>query len=128
LHVVDISNPQADNHILTVYETLKGLDITDKPVITAFNKIDKLENIPVIKDLTADVVINISAKKDIGFDNLSHEIAQLINQCRLYVEKTIPYSDAGIINKIRKTGTLLEEEYREDGIFVKAYVDRSMNI
>jgi len=128
LHVVDISNPQADNHILTVYETLKGLDITDKPVITAFNKIDKLENIPVIKDLTADVVINISAKKDIGFDTLSHEIAQLINQCRLYVEKTIPYSDAGIINKIRKTGTLLEEEYREDGIFVKAYVDRSMNI
>lgn len=128
LHVVDISNPQADKHILTVYETLKGLDITDKPVITAFNKIDKLENIPVIKDLTADVVINISAKKDIGFDNLSHEIAQLINQCRLYVEKTIPYSDAGIINKIRKTGTLLEEEYREDGIFVKAYVDRSMNI
>ncbi len=128
LHVVDISNPYADNHIITVYETLKGLGITDKPVITLFNKIDKLEEIPVIKDFKADKVINISAKKSIGFDELGASLAEIINNKRSYIEKVIPYNDAGVINQIRQKGTLLCEEYREDGIYVKAYVDKSLNI
>ncbi|MBQ9200193.1 MAG: GTPase HflX [Lachnospiraceae bacterium] len=128
LHVVDISNPYADNHIITVYETLKGLGITDKPVITLFNKIDKLEEIPVLKDFKADKVINISAKKSIGFDELGASLAEIINNKRSYIEKVIPYNDAGVINLIRQKGTLLCEEYREDGIYVKAYVDKSLNI
>lgn len=128
LHVVDVSNPHADGHIITVYETLKGLGITDKPVITAFNKIDKVEEMPIIKDLTADTVINISAKKEIGFSELSEAIAEQINKCRTYIEKVIPYTDANVLNKIRKSGTLLEEDYREDGIFVRAYVESSLHI
>ena len=128
LHVVDVSNPQADNHIITVYETLSGLGIVDKPIVTLFNKIDKLDEIPVIKDFKADKVINISAKKRIGFNELSEALADIINNSKIYIEKVISYQDAGVINKIRQSGNLLCEEYREDGIFVKAYVDKSFNI
>ncbi len=128
LHVVDASNPHADNQILTVYETLRGLGVTDKPVITAFNKIDKLDDMPVLKDLSADYTINISAKHELGFDTLSDTLAEVINKTRCYVEKLIPYADAGLINRIHKSGTLLEEEYREDGIYIRAYVDKSMGI
>ena len=128
LHVVDASNSHADIQILTVYETLRGLGVTDKPVITAFNKIDKLEGSPVLKDLTADYTLNISAKHEIGFDDLSDILANVINQTRNYVEKIIPYTDAGLLNIIHKSGTLLEEEYREDGIYIRAYVDKSMDI
>ena len=126
LHVVDVSNPQADSHIITVYETLKGLGIVDKPVVTLFNKIDKLDEIPVIKDFKADKVINISAKKRMGFDELSDTLADIINNGRTYIEKLIPYQDAGLINNIRQNGNLLCEEYREDGIYIKAYVDKSL--
>ncbi len=128
LHIVDISNPQADSHIVTVYDTLSSLDIKDKPVLTAFNKIDKLDELPVIKDFKADRVIYISAKKEIGFDNLSNALEDIINGCRKYVEKTISYQDAGLLNRLRKYGTVLEEDYREDGIFVKAYVEKDFNI
>jgi len=128
IHLVDISNPQADNHILTVYETLDGLGVNDKPIITAFNKIDKVEEIPAIKDFRADKIIKIAAKKQIGFEELSHALEEEINKCRQYIEKVIPYAEAGIINRIRKSGTLLEEEYREDGIYVRAYVEKSLNI
>ncbi len=128
LHVVDVSNPQADNHIITVYETLSGLGIVDKPIVTLFNKIDKLDEIPVIKDFKADKVINISARKRIGFNELSEALAEIINNSKIYIEKVISYQDAGLINKIRQSGNLLCEEYREDGIFVKAYVDKSFNI
>lgn len=128
LHIVDISNPQADNHILTVYETLNSLNIKDKPVITAFNKIDKLDELPLVKDFNADSVIYISAKKEIGFDDLSSALEATINNCRRYIEKTISYQDAGMLNRLRKFGTILEEDYREDGIFVRAYVEKDFNI
>ncbi len=128
LHVVDVSNPQADNHIITVYETLDSLGVENKTIITAFNKIDKVDDMPIIKDFKADAIVNIAAKKDMGFDKLMETLADEINKCRKYVEKLISYNDAGIINKIRKSGTLLSEEYREDGIFIKAYVDGSLNI
>ena len=128
LHVVDISNPLADIQILAVYETLNNLGVEDKPILTAFNKIDKVEDIPTIKDLRADKVVNISAKKEIGFDAISSSLEEIINNQRRYIETVISYDKAGMINKIRKCGTVLEEDYREDGIFVRAYVDNTLNI
>lgn len=128
LHVVDISNPCADNHITTVYETLSGLGVENKPVITAFNKVDKVETIPVIKDFKADKVVYIAAKKQIGFDELIDAITDEVNKSRNYIETLVPYSEAGIINKIRKTGSILEEDYREDGIYIRAYADKSLDI
>jgi GTP-binding protein HflX len=125
LHVVDISNPNADMQIAAVYETLKGLDVVDKPIITAFNKIDKVAEFPIVKDFTADVVVNISAKNRTGFEELSKAIADEINKTRAYIERVLPYAEAGKLNKIRENGVLLEEDYREDGIYVRAYVDRA---
>ncbi|MCM1272168.1 MAG: GTPase HflX [Clostridium sp.] len=128
LHVVDISSPCADTHIATVYETLGGLGVENKPVITAFNKIDKVETIPVIKDFKADHVVYIAAKKEMGFEELIDAITDEVNKSRNYIEKLVPYSEAGILNKIRKTGSILEEDYREDGIYIRAYADKSLDI
>ena len=123
LHVVDISNPQADLHILTVYDTLRELGVKDKPVVTLFNKIDKVDELPAVKDFQADHTLYISSKQETGFEKITDILAEIINQSRIYIEQTIPYAKAGVIQQIRKSGNLLEEEYREDGIFVRAYVD-----
>ncbi len=123
LHVVDISNPQADLHILTVYDTLRELGVKDKPVVTLFNKIDRIDDLPAVKDFQADHTLYISAKQETGFEKITDILAEIINQSRIYIEQTIPYAKAGVIQQIRKSGNLLEEEYREDGIFVRAYVD-----
>ena len=40
LHVADASDPELDMHLQVVYKTLRELDVTGKPVITAFNKCD----------------------------------------------------------------------------------------
>lgn len=128
LHVVDISNPNADEQIATVYETLGRLGIQDKPVITAFNKIDKVDELPVIKDFKANETVYIAAKHEKGLDKLSAAIEAEVLKSRNYIEKLIPYSDAGIINRIRKSGNILEEDYREDGIYIRAYADKSIDI
>ena len=41
---------------------------------------------------------------------------------KILVERTISYQEAGILQQIRKSGELLEEEYRPEGIFIRAYV------
>lgn len=128
LHVVDISNLNADEQIATVYETLGRLGIQDKPVITAFNKIDKVDELPVIKDFKANETVYIAAKHETGLDKLSAAIEAEVLKSRNYIEKLIPYSDAGIINRIRKSGNILEEDYREDGIYIRAYADKSIDI
>lgn len=40
IHVVDISHPDFEHHIIAVNETLKDIKALDKPTITVFNKID----------------------------------------------------------------------------------------
>jgi GTP-binding protein HflX len=40
IHVVDISHPNFEEHIVAVNETLKDINALDKPTVTVFNKID----------------------------------------------------------------------------------------
>ena len=122
LHVVDASNPDMDRQMHAVYETLRQLDIEDKPVITAFNKTDKMEEIPVLKDLRADATVSISAKKEIGLDRLLEKISETIQMEQVYVERIVSYNNAGILSDIRKFGHLISEEYLDEGILIKAYV------
>ena len=122
LHVVDCSNPQMDIQMHIVYETLKQLEVTDKIVVTVFNKMDKLEGEVILKDLSADYQVKMSAKTGQGADELLETLENILRNDRIYLEKVYGYGDAGKIQSIRKYGELLAEEYQEDGIFVKAYV------
>ena len=44
----------------------------------------------------------------------------------MLIERVFEYSRAGDIAVIRKYGQLLEEEYRAEGIFVRAYVPKDV--
>lgn len=137
LHVVDSSNPVMDKNVHAVYETLKRLDIKDKIIITVFNKIDKLEGFEegshnvapggvYLKDFNADYTVEAAIKKRIGLDQINEMIENALKSMRVHLEKVFPYSDAGKPGLIRKYGQLIREEYREDGIFVEAYVPSEM--
>lgn len=122
LHVVDVSNPDADRQMFAVYETLRQLDITDKPIITVFNKTDCLMELPVIKDLQANATVFISAAKEQGLDKLLDLIEEELRKNRTYIEAVVSYKDTAILADIRRYGELVEEDYRENGIYVRAYV------
>ena len=126
LHVVDSSNPDAYQQMHVVYETLEKLGVKDKPIITAFNKQDKVIDDQIIKDFKADYTIKISAKTHFGFDELLGTIEKIITEQSILLERVFAYEEANKIQKIRKYGTLLEEKYQEDGIYVKAYVPKEI--
>jgi len=126
LHVVDSSNPDSDRQMHIVYDTLNQLGVQDKVIITAFNKQDKPEAEQVIKDFKADHTIKISAKTGMDVDKLLELIEKILNERKILIEKLFSYQDAGKIQSIRKYGQLLEEEYQQDGIFVRAYVPKDI--
>lgn len=122
IHVVDVSNPQMDSHMHIVYETLANLGVEDKKIITLFNKQDKLEEKPILKDFKADYTIDTSIKFNKGLEELIERIEDILRDQKIYFQKTFGYNEAGNIQLIRKYGELLTEEYKGDGIYVEAYV------
>lgn len=122
LHVVDASNPQMDEQMYVVYETLRGLGVVDRPVITLFNKQDLLPAPSCQRDFQADYSIPVSARTGLGMDELKKDLLEILRRDQIYVERLYPFQEAGRIQLIRTRGQLLTEEYTADGILVKAYV------
>lgn len=122
LHVVDCSNPQMEIQMHVVYETLRELGVTDKVMVTVFNKIDAAGPDTTLKDFSSDFQVRISARTGEGIDELENLLESILRSRRIYLEKVYSYKDAGKIQQIRKYGQLLKEEYLEDGILVNAYV------
>lgn len=128
IHMVDLSNPQMTSQMHTVYETLEKLEVTGKPMITAFNKIDKLseETGGEIRDFNADKEVFISAGKEIGLKSLLDAIEDILRAQKIYFEQVLEYKDAGLISLIRKYGQLLKEEYTDEGILVAAWIPQDI--
>jgi len=122
LHVVDSSNPDVDRQMHTVYETLGRLGISDKIIITAFNKQDKPDAEKTLRDFKADYTVKISAKSGENMEELLQLIEKVLTERSLLLEKVFTYQEAGKIQLVRKYGRLICEEYRQEGIFVRAYV------
>ena len=126
LHVVDASNTEMDEQMHVVYETLQRLQVMNKPVITAFNKMDRLGEMVQIRDFQADRLVQISAKTGEGLDELLSAIEDVLREQKIYIERIYTYQESANIQLIRKYGELLSEEYKEDGIYVKAYVPKEI--
>lgn len=126
IHVVDVSNPRMDEQMYVVYDTLRQMGAEGKPVITLFNKQDRLEKEESHKDFQADYSIATSAKTGQGLDELKAALLEIIRRDQIYVERLYPFADAGKIQMIRSKGQLLSEEYLPEGIQIKAYVPQDV--
>ena len=141
IHVVDASNPQMDEqmHVVyetlrqlgaeqmhVVYETLRQLGAEGKPVVTLFNKQDLLEDPVRQRDFQADYSIPASAKTGQGLEELKKALLEIIHRDQIYIERLYDFSEAGKIQVIRSRGQLLSEEYVPEGIAVKAYVPKDV--
>lgn len=128
LHVVDASNPQRDVHMHVVYDTLNQLEVGDKPIVTLFNKMDRIEadEKAYLKDFRAEKTLYISARNQMGFEEVQDTIEEIFRKSKVLIERVFDYQRAGDIAVIRKYGQLLEEEYRAEGIFVRAYVPKDV--
>ena len=126
LHVIDVSNPQADKQMYIVYDTLRTLGIQGKTIITLFNKQDRMNGSEGMRDGRADHTLRISAKTGEGLEELKLLLAEVLREGKQYMEEVIPYQKSGIIEQIRTQGELLSEEYLPEGTLIRAYVPKEL--
>ncbi len=121
-HVVDASNPQRDKQMYIVYETLDRLGVKNKKILTLFNKMDQRTDEEPLQDFRADHVLQISAANNTGLDQVREVLQEMLREDKVYIERVIPYAQAGILQLVRSKGELVSEEYVPEGIAIKAYV------
>ena len=122
IHVVDASNPQRDKQMYIVYETLDHLGVKNKKILTLFNKIDIRTDDDPLQDFRADHVLQISATENAGLDAVKDVLQEMLREDKIYIERVIPYAQAGVLQLVRNKGELVSEEYVPQGISIRAYV------
>jgi GTPase len=128
LHVVDASDPQAPEKIDSVLATLEEIKALDVPVVTVLNKCDReeLPSIHLLPDADGEHVVRVSAHTGEGIGDLQGLVERFADQHDRQVVAVLPFAEMGLLAQIHERGTLIEEEYREDGVRVVARVPEDL--
>ena len=124
LHICDISADDVDEQTEVTENLLADLSCGDIPVLRAYNKCDKVENISDTNPAENEVFI--SAKTSFGFEELLVKISAMLRETSRRMQLLIPYDKTGLIAKIRQDGKIFSEEFRDDGTLIDAMVDCSL--
>lgn len=124
LNVCDASSEEALLHLQVTKDLLESLGCSDTPIITVFNKSDLVEESSFIPEVSDSV--RISAQKGIGIDKLLSAIEYNLPVRIKRVELLLPFDKGGLSAEIRKNGTLIEEEYTDEGIKITALIDETL--
>lgn len=123
LHVVDASDPNREEHMQVVYQTLRDLGCADTPVITVFNKMDREVELPLPMDKMARDMVQISAKNGDGMDILLERVEKLLQSFRRSMTALVPYTEGGLIGWVHGRCEIIREEHTGEGVLLAVYVD-----
>lgn len=121
LNICDASDECCTEHLNVTMNLLAALGCADKPIISVLNKCDLCGGSFVLP--AHGEFVMISAKTGEGLGNLLAKIQLSLPPTRRKAELLIPYNEGGLVSYIREEGVLIKEDYRADGIYVKAVVD-----
>ena len=121
IHVLDISHPHVLEHNKAVFALLEELGIEDKPMITALNKVDLLDDKMWLEKLKKDFPrpVVISAKLKINLVTLIKKIEENFSERMIQVKVLIPHSRMDIIDLFYRQGKVEDIKYLQEGIRVK---------
>ena len=124
LNVCDISSADAAEQIQVTNQLLEELGAAKTPILTVLNKVDRLEGPPPLAMGMHTVVI--SAKTGEGLDSLLEKVARILEPSQRHMRLLVPYEQGALVGEIRLEGKILQEDYRPDGIFLEAMVDKKI--
>lgn len=130
-HVVDASSDNAQEEIIAVEKVLGELKALESAKILVLNKIDKADE-EKLNELEAkyssiyNKVVKISARERVNLDELLEAISEELPYTLKSKEYIIPYTAQQVVAYLHRNANVSEEEYREDGTYIKAEVDEEV--
>lgn len=121
VHVIDVSHELYKEQAAAVHEVLKEIGAETKPVITVYNKIDKLPPDSKLADRLAleEDTVCISAAKKLNLETLQQMIESHLKSKAVEVTLFIPYAETAKAAQLHETANVLEQEYTENGAVMK---------
>ena len=121
VHVIDVSHELYKEQAAAVHEVLKEIGAETKPVITVYNKIDKLPPDSKLADRLAleEDTVCISAAKKLNLETLQQMIEKHLKSKAVEVTLCIPYAETAKASQLHETANVLEQEYTENGAVMK---------
>lgn len=121
VHVIDVSHELYKEQAAAVHEVLKEIGAETKPVITVYNKIDKLPPDSKLADRLAleEDTVCISAAKKLNLETLQQMIETHLKSKAVEVTLCIPYAETAKAAQLHETANVLEQEYTENGAVMK---------
>lgn len=120
LLVADASSESWGSQLDVATEVLDELGCSEIPRIKVFNKCD-------LNDLASALPgIPVSARTGEGLDTLLEKISEALSESVVRCRLLFPFEDAGRAASLRNRGNILSEEWRENGLYVEATVERTI--
>jgi GTP-binding protein HflX len=124
VHVLDASHAGAETRLETVHATLRELDLGDRPLLLAINKVDRCSpesrrRLQTFRPEPYLGVVLVSGTTGEGLDSLKSAIGEALARDMLAVEATIPYDNWQALSRWRRYGVVEGEEFASDGVHVR---------
>jgi len=118
VHVIDAANTDWVEQEETVVKVLHDLGADDKPTIMAFNKMDEVEDVAILRHLAAryPYVVYLAARMGQGIEELEDMIVTVLRSGWQPVDFTLPLSAGDLVAELHARGEVLREEYEIDGV------------
>lgn len=122
IFVMDASHPQREAHRDLVLKTLEDLGVTDKKIITVYNKMDKNPQLPLPRDSRLETVVEMSAITTDGKGELLHALEEAYNDNKISMTVIIPYSESKLVSYIHENCEIIAHSHEETGNFYQLIV------
>ena len=115
VHVIDASQPDYEQQVMTVLKVLKELKADKLPTINVYNKADLLSK-ETRQKLKRSGALLISARSGEGIKELLERIENIVVPRTYSHTLSIPYSKTDIVGKIFKLAVVKKQDYGAKGL------------
>ncbi|MEG2259462.1 MAG: GTPase, partial [Oscillospiraceae bacterium] len=119
LQVVDASSDTWQDQLDVTRGIIDELQCTDIPVVTVFNKCDKIDTFGALPG------ISTSAKTGVGLDKLLAAISEKLSERVVRCTVCLPFDKLSVASLIRERGNIISESYEENGLVLNVTVEHS---
>jgi GTPase len=128
LHLVDVSQPMAEEQAEATYHVLEELHAKDHPIITVLNKIDQCQNPQILQRFRIKYpkTVQISALHGTGFDHLMEVMMHELSLMRKVVNLRIPQSHYALVSQLMREGRMISSRYEGDDVLLQVEIPRKL--
>ncbi len=122
VQVIDFSDDHYKQQMEVTAQTLKELEAFDIPMIYVYNKADLkgMDNLPRCREQQ----IYTCAVNGIGMEELAQMILEKVYADHVECEFLIPYDKGNVVSYLCSNATVLSQDYREEGVYMKVECHR----